>query len=105
MNALASFIFFAICWNPSLSVDFVFRFKFMSRSNLLFTGELAYLYNAACLCREAENGAERIRQVAPLFASIPFHHNSKKELQQLERELFKTFPELVKFGRLRGKKA
>jgi hypothetical protein len=77
----------------------------MSLANLNFDSDVAYLYNTARLCMDEGTGYDGVKQIAPLFASIPYSEESLQHLQKLEQHLFYEFPELVKFGRLRAKKA
>jgi hypothetical protein len=77
----------------------------MNTSNEQINSEIAYLYNAACMCREARNGYDGIRQIVPFFASIPYNADSLIALEKLESELANVYPPLASFGRLRANKA
>lgn len=73
--------------------------------NLSIRSELDYLFYGAQLCAEQKPGNDGIKQVAPFFASIPYHPKSIERLNELIDCLEVKFPQLVNHGRRRAAKA
>lgn len=74
-------------------------------SNSRILSEVDYLFHAASLCNETQQGSDGAWQIAPFNCSIPFRENCVRDLKRLNEKLRQRFPSLVEFGEKRAHKA
>lgn len=73
--------------------------------NLSIDSEVAFLFYATTLCKEAKTGYDGAWQIAPFQCSIPYTDKGVSNLIDLKEALADRFPALLAFGEKRAKKA
>jgi hypothetical protein len=70
-----------------------------------FDDDLQFLHCLVVALESVRRGVDGMWQVSPVFASITHHADTIGRLQSFELGLEKVLPDLVRFGRMRAKRA